>query len=289
MSFTILFIIIFGAALIVFIIFVIKATLAPKKIASLEALLKQGKYPQVSRLAKQMLTKDNRNVEIHFILAKSYIAQKKLEVALMELKKINNLGNYGGVCSEINFRKTIAGLFDNFGNSEEALTEYLLLTKLDPYEGDHFYKAGYHFEQRNKGGQAHKFYTKAIELSPHDPQAHFRMGYLLYRSKRITDAKVSLELSIKYDSSNYQAYFYLGKIYQEMKDYQSAISYYEKAQKDPSYRTKSIVSRGHCYLGIKNYGQAISEFERAINISSKKETANESTEILYARYFLYNV
>jgi len=282
MSLTIFLIIIVGAIIAVFITFLVKAVLAPKKLTSLDNMLKQGKYPQVSRLAKQMIAKDDRNVELHYILALSYIAQNKSEVALMELKKINNLGTFGGLCTETNFRKTIAELFDKFGNSEEALTEYLLLTKLEPYESDYFFKAGYHFELRNKGGQAHKFYMKAIELNPHDSNAHFRLGYILYRSKRYNDAKLELELSIKYDSSNYQSSYYLGKIYQEMKDFQGALKAFERAQKDPEFRIKSIVSSGHCYLAMKNYDQAASEFERAINMNKEEETQ----EILYARYFL---
>lgn len=282
MSLTIVLIIFFGALLVVFITFTVRAVLAPKKIHSLENLLKQGKYAQVSRVAKQVLVKDNRNVELHYILALSYIAQNKAELALMELKKINDLGNFGGICTEVKFRKTIAELFEKFGNSEEALTEYLLLTKLEPFEGDYFYKAGYHFEMRNKGGQAHKYYKKALELSPHDPNAHFRLGYILYRSKRYNDAKAELELAIKYDSSNYQASYYLGKIFQEMKDFQGALKSFERAQKDPTLRTKSIVSSGHCYLSMKNWNQAASEFERAISMSKE----DDSTDILYARYFL---
>ena len=283
MSITILLIIIFGALLVVLMVFIIKAVLAPKKLTSLDNMLKQGKYPQVSRMAKQMLAKDDRNVELHYILALSYIAQNKTEVALMELKKINNLGTFGGLCTETNFRKTIAEIFEKFGNSEEALTEYLLLTKLEPYESDFFYKTGYHFELRNKGGQAHKYYKKAIELNPHDSNAYFRLGYILFRSKRYNDSKVELEMSIKYDSSNYQASYYLGKIFQEMKDFQGALKSFERAQKDPSFRTKSIVSSGHCYLAMKNYNQAASEFERAINMTKEEEDSNE---ILYARYFL---
>lgn len=282
MSITIILIIIFGVFLAVLITFMIRAIIAPKKMTALENMLKQGKYPQVSRTAKQMLAKDNRNVELHYILALSYISENKSELALMELKKINDLGNFGGICTEVNFRKTIADLFEKFGNSEEALTEYLLLTKLEPYEGDHFYKAGYHFEMRNKGGQAHKYYKKALELNPHDSNAHFRMGYILFRSKRYNDAKVSLETAIKYDSSNYQASYYLGKIFQEMKDFQGALKSFERAQKDPEFRTKSIVSSGHCYLSLKNWDQAASEFERAINMTKDETTS----EILYARYFL---
>jgi len=282
MSITIILIIIFGAVLAVFITFMVKAIIAPKKLTSLENMLKQGKYPQVSRTAKQLLAKDNRNVELHYILALSYISQNKAELALMELKKINDLGNFGGICTEVKFRKTIADLFEKFGNSEEALTEYLLLTKLEPYEGDHFFKTGYHFEMRGKGGQAHKYYKKALELNPHDSNAHFRLGYILFRSKRYNDAKTSLETAIRYDSSNYQASYYLGKIFQEMKDFQGALKSFERAQKDPEFRTKSIVSSGHCYLAMKNYNQAASEFERAINMA-KDET---SSDILYARYFL---
>lgn len=282
MNLTIFLIIIFGAVLAVFISFMIKSVLAPKKLTSLDNMLKQGKYPQVSRLAKQMLAKDNRNVELHYMLSLSYIAQNKAELALMELKKINNLGNFGGLCSETNFRKTIAGIFEKFGNTEEALTEYLLLTKLQPYEGDFFFKTGYLFEQRNKGGQAHKYYKKAIELNPHDSNAHFRLGYILYRSKRYNDGKAEFEIAIKYDKANYQASYYLGKIYQEMKDFQGALSSFERSQKDPELRTKSIVSSGHSYLSMKNYNQAASEFERAINMSKEEN----SSEILYARYFL---
>ncbi len=282
MSLTIFLIIMVGAILVVFITFIIRGILAPKKLTSLDNMLKQGKYPQVSRLAKQMIAKDERNVELHYILSLSYIAQNKAELALMELKKINNLGNFGGLCSEVNFRKTIADLFERFGNTEEALTEYLLLTKLEPYEGDYFFKTGYHFEMRNKGGQAHKYYTKAIELNPHDANAHFRLGYILYRSKRYNDGKTELEMAIKYDNANYQASYYLGKIFQEMKDFQSALKSFERAQKDPAFRIKSIVSSGHCYLAMKNYDQAASEFERAINMSKE----DSSSEILYARYFL---
>jgi len=282
MSLTIFLIIIVGAILAVFITFMVRAIIAPKKLTALDNMLKQGKYPQVSRLAKQMIAKEERNVELHYILALSYIAQNKTELALMELKKINNLGSFGGLCSETNFRKTIAELFEKFGNSEEALTEYLLLTKLEPYEGDYFFKSGYHFEMRNKGGQAHKYYTKAIELNPHDANAHFRLGYILYRSKRYNDAKAGLESAIKYDNANYQASYYLGKIFQETKDFQSALKSFERAQKDPEFRIKSIVSSGHCYLAIKNYNQAASEFERAISMTKEED----STEILYARYFL---
>jgi tetratricopeptide (TPR) repeat protein len=260
----------------------IKTVLAPKKLTSLDNMLKQGKYPQVSRLAKQMIAKDERNVELHYILALSYIAQNKSELALMELKKINNLGNFGGLCSEVNFRKTIAQQFEKFGNTEEALTEYLLLTKLEPYEGDYHFKTGHLFEMRNKAGQAHKYYKKAIELNPHDSNAHFRLGYILYRSKRYNDAKTEFEIAIKYDNANYQASYYLGKIFQEMKDFQGALSSFERSQKDPTLRTKSIISSGHCYLAMKNYNQATSEFERAITMTKEVD----SSEILFARYFL---
>lgn len=282
MNLTILLIIIFGAILAVFITFMIRATIAPKKLTSLDNMLKQGKYPQVSRLAKQMIAKDQRNVELHYILSLAYIAQNKAELALMELKKINDFGNFGGLCSETKFRKTIAELFEKFGNNEEALTEYLLLTKLEPYEGDYFFKAGYLFELRNKAGQAHKFYKKAIELNPHDSNAHFRLGYILFRSKRYNDAKAELDISIKYDKSNYQASYYLGKIYQEIKDFQVALTSFERAQKDPELRIKSIVSSGHCHLAMKNFNQAASEFERAISMSKDVQT----NEILFARYFL---
>ena len=73
-----------GIALIVIIIFAFKALLSPKKILTLLSLVKQAKYPHAIRLAKQILAREPRNPEAHYLLGLAYNGDGKPELAAKE-------------------------------------------------------------------------------------------------------------------------------------------------------------------------------------------------------------
>ncbi len=282
MPLIIVLILIIGIAVAVITVFVMKSVLAPKKLATVANFQKQGKHTSAIRIAKQILEKEPRNAEAHYLLANSYKAELKSEIALMELKKVNELGSFGGYCKENEFRLIIAELYEQFNQPEEALKEYILLIKLMPTMGEYYFKAGKLFESRNKADKAAQYYRKAIQLTPRLSQAHFSLGYILTKSKKNVEAKAEFEEALKYKADLYAAHFYLGKLQKGNHDYIPALLSFEKASRDQDFKVKSLIERGACYMSLKSYDKAIIELERGIKLT----TNSSSPETLYARYFL---
>ncbi|MFP4179735.1 MAG: tetratricopeptide repeat protein [Spirochaetaceae bacterium] len=275
-------IVILGIGIGVFTYFLIRSIIAPKQIDTLFKQMEQGKSAAVARTAKQILTKQPRSVDAHYLLAKAYLNQDKPELALMELKTVNEIGIFEGHTKEAEFRKTIAELFQRFKQSDEALKEYLLLIKLEPSVAEHYFKAGELFEQRNRTDKAANFYRKTIELAPKHSMALYRLGYVLYRNKKPVEAKKYFEAALRADPENYKAHFYMGKILKENHDHVAALVSFEKAQRDQELKTRALIERGSCYMNMKDFEKASTELERAIKLSE----GDNSQEILYARYFL---
>ena len=275
-------IVLLGCIIGVVTIFIVKSVVAPKKLATLASYVKQSKTSNAIRVGKQILTKEPRNGEAHYLLGLAYIAEGKPELAIMEFKRVNQIGNFGSFCPEVEFREKSADLYEHFGQNEEALKEVLMLIKLQPSTAEFYYKAGTLFEKRNKAEKAVNYYRKTIELAPRHSNAHFRLGHILLRGKKSLEAKVELENSVKYDPSNYEAYFFLGRLQKENHDFTGALLSLERAQKDPDLKVKALVERGICYMQMNQNDKATTELERSIKLS-KDEAANEA---LYGRYFL---
>ena len=278
----VIFIIIFGIVIAAITVLILRSVIAPKKVANLSNLVKQGKTAAAIRMAKQIITKDPRNTEAHYYLGLAYIGENKNELALMEFQIVNQLGNFGGGCQEIPFRKRIAELYKHFNQPEEALKEYLLLIKLEPQEADYFYQAGMLFEKRDKSDKASNYFRKAIELNPKHSDSHYHLGYILYRNKKPVEAKVELETALKIQPDNYKAYYYVGKLLKDNHEYVPALTAFEKAQRDPEQKIKALVERGGCYMSMSSLDKAITELDRAVKLSASESTP----EALYARYFL---
>ncbi|RKX87684.1 MAG: restriction endonuclease [Spirochaetes bacterium] len=282
MPLIIVLVLIIGIAIAVITIFIMKSVLAPKKLATVANYQKQGKHLAAIRLVKQILLKEPRNAEAHYLLANSYLAENKAEIALMELKAVNQIGSFGGYCKENEFRLIIAELYEQFNQPEEALKEYVLLIKLMPTMGEYYYRAGKLFENRNKAEKAVQYYRKAIQLTPRLSKAHYSLGFILFRGKKNVEAKAEFEAALKYKADFYAAHFYLGKLQKGNHDYIPALLSFEKASRDQDFKVKSLVERGACYMSLKSFDKAIIELERGIKLTSNAA----SPETLYARYFL---
>ncbi len=275
-------IVIIGFVLAILTFFAYIVLFSPRRISTIEGLLKEGKLKQVIRLAKRILAKDPRNADAHYLLGLAFLQEKKLELALMEMKTVNQIGDFNGLCREIPFRKQIAELYWKFNQKDEALKEYLLLIKSQPAEADHYYKAGLLFSERGASDKSVSYYAKAIQLDSGHAQAHFQLGLLFYRQKKHVEARKELDTAMKIDADNAEASYYLGKLLKDGHDYAAALSAFEKAQKDPALKQKVLVERGACYMSMNNIDRAIGELERSVKIST-----NEADSVtLYARYFL---
>ncbi len=274
---------IFASVVIVFLIRLLVVRSKPRRVETVKEFLDQGKVNKAIQRAKQILAKNSRNGDAHYLLAKAYIMDSKKELAFMEYKAVEQISIFSDICPEAQFRKEVASLYLEFGEQEEALKEFILLIKLEPDDGYSHYQAGKLFEQRNNSKKAVSYYKKAIELTPEFPEALNAYGKSMYRARFLVEAKDSFLKAIQYKPDFPQAYLYLGRVYKDTKNYTNALVAFERALNDPEVKVSALIERGICFLSMKNYGQAQNELERAIRLADNEVEANE---ILLARYNL---
>jgi tetratricopeptide (TPR) repeat protein len=264
--------------------FVFKLVLSPRRVEALGTLIKQGKTQAAISAARRLIAKDSKNAEARYYLGLAYHAEKKDEDAYREFKFLNQLSIQGKLIPEIDYRQTLAQLYEAHGEGEEALKEYLLLIKLAPKRGEFYLRAGKLFGGRGKGDTAREYLQKAAELSPKDGNVYYELGLLCYKEKRAPEAKAALERALRLQREGEQGrtWFYLGKLQKDVKDYGGAQSSFERAARDPEFRLRALVERGGCFMAQNDMRQAIQDLERAAGVI-KDEGSNDS---LYARYFL---
>ena len=126
-----------------------KSVISPKKLDAVPKLLKQGKYPQAIKISKQIIAKDSKNYLAHYYLGKAYIKDNRPELAIIEYKTVDENALFGEGIDEVPFRKEYANLLLKFNQQNEALKNFLLLTKQSPNDPDNYFQAGQIYEQQN--------------------------------------------------------------------------------------------------------------------------------------------
>lgn len=279
---TVIIISILVAVIIITAIILVKTIATPKKVGSIQRLIKDGKLSLAEKTAKSLLAKNDRDFVTHYWLGKTYLAEKKQDLAYAEFKIVNENALFNGDIPEKEFRKDMAELYTKFNDTQSALKEYLLLTKLDPQNADHCYNAGHIYEITGDLNMAKGFYQKAITIDKRYSKAHTALGAMLFRGKKFSEAKKEFETALKINPNAVSNYYYLGKILKENKDYSNAIKTLEKAERDQEFRQKALIEKGSCYMMVDHIDNAIAEYSRAIQ-NAKSEGSQET---LYARYFL---
>ncbi len=254
----------------------------PKKIGSIDRLIKSGKAQQAQRVAKAVLSKNPNDYEAHYWLGEAYLADNKPELAFMEYKTVNRNAVFNGSIPELAFRRNMSKLYAKYNQSEEALKEYLLLTKLDPKSADNFYQAGKLYEQLNQLSPALGFYQKSLQLDKRNDKAHAAVGSIYMKMKQYPDAMKEITTAIKMSPETYSNYYYLGKIYKDTKEYPQAIKAFEQAIRDSEMRQRALIERGSCYMLVDQVDNAIADYDHAIKVAKNES----SQETLFARYFL---
>ena len=263
-------------------VFVVKSLATPKKIDAINKLIKQQKYSAAQKAAKSLIAKDPRDYHAHYYLGKAYLADRKNELALMEFKSVAANALFDAQLPEAEFRKQLSQLYLKFNQLDDALKEFLLLTKLEPTNAEHFYNCAKIYEQQNNAESALGFYQKAIKFNKKHVKAWSGMGMILFRAKQFNDAKKAIDYALKLSPETFSTYYYLGKIQKENKEYPAAVKSFEKSCRDPEFKQRSLLERGSCYMMAGATDNAQLEFEKAVK-AGKDEKAQET---LYARYFL---
>ena len=271
-----------AVVIISLVIVIVKAFVSPKKIDAIPRLIKQGKTTNAIKLAKQILAKDQKNYLAHYYLGKAYVKESRTELAIIEYKNVNENALFGEGLDELNFRREYSQLLLKYNQQNEALKNFLLLTKLDPQNADNFFQVGQIYEQQNRYDIALGFMQKCAMLDKKHAKAHAEIGLMLYRTKQFGEAKKEIDMAIRLSPETYSSYYYIGKILKDGKDIQGAIKAFEKAQRDQDVKQKAIIEHGSCYMMANRLDNAIVDFQRAIELDKD----NSMPETIYARYFL---
>jgi tetratricopeptide (TPR) repeat protein len=265
-----------------FLAFFIIRGILPKSAEQSANFANRNETLKAIRAAKAAIEKDPQNAEAHYLLGKAFLADKRDEQAFREYKSANRLGISGKNIPETSFRETIAALYYQFHEPEEALKEYIALIKLYPENPEYYFHAGKIFATRNRSDLSEQYLRKSVSLNPKETRYHFELGMLYYLAKRIKEASTEFEAVLKLNPNDAHALLYMGKILKDAKDYAGAIPYLEKAAHDQEYKLRSVIELGSCYISLKMTDKAIPELERAVNLITKESDVDS----LYARYFL---
>ena len=271
-----------AVVIISLVIIIVKTIVSPKKIDAIPRLIKQGKTTNAIKIAKQILAKDQKNYLAHYYLGKAYVKENRTELAIIEYKNVNENALFGEDLNELTFRREYSQLLLKYNQQNEALKNFLLLTKLDPQNADNFFQVGQIYEQQNRYDIALGFMQKCAMLDKKHARAHAEIGLMLYRTKQFNEAKKEIDMAIRLSPETYSSYYYLGKILKDAKDIQGAIKAFEKAQRDQDVKQKAIIEHGSCFMMANRYDNAIVDFQRAIELDKE----NSMPETIYARYFL---
>jgi tetratricopeptide (TPR) repeat protein len=272
-------VLVFGGV-ILFLVFMLSRLLAPRKINVLRTLMKNQNYRQAVKVAKDILSRDNANIEAHYYLAECYQVEGKDELALIEYKAADKIGIYNRYVSEIELRQKLAELYDKFENYDESLKEYILLSNKYPDDYTFHHKIGELFEKKDSREQAVSYYQRALKLNPGFTQSMLNLGMIYYETRKLADAAELLENALKKNSSNYKAHLYLGLIRKEENNPAGALKHLETASRDKKLKVRALMERGKVHMASGKYENAVIELERALK-NCPEEKLNIQLNIRY--------
>lgn len=262
--------------------FIARSIMSPHKLDNVPRLIKSGKTTAAIKLCKQIISKEPKNYQAHYYLGKAYLKENRTELAILEYKTVNDNALFGQGIEELPFRKEYAQILLEHNQQNDALQNFLLLTKMEPNNAENFFQTGRIYELQNRYDIALGFMQKAAMIDKKHAKAHAEIGLMLYRTKQYEAAKKEIDTAIKLSPETYSSYYYLGKILKDQKDLNSAIKAFEKAQRDPEVRQKALIEHGSCFMVANRYDNAAMDFQRAIDLDKN----NSNPETLFARYFL---
>ncbi len=272
-----LFIIIFG--MIVW--YVLQTFVLPRRIDEIAQMIEAGQTKQAIKKLIDILQKDDRNSYAHYLLADAYVRENNQKLATVEYRQVLKYGKYNEKVNEIDVRSRLAKLYLEQGLLEDAKSEYLILTKIEPDNFQHFFELGTIYFRANAMDRATIFFKKSVSLNPRHEQSHYYLGQIYYQNNLYPDAKQSFLESIKIEPSNYRAHYFLGLVLRQMSDFEWAIKEFDVAQKSEDLKVKCFLAKGSCHMQKGMIPKAIMEFERGLKFARK----GSDTE-LGLRYYL---
>ncbi len=274
-----------GLGLIYFIVMMVKGAANPRKLRSIKNLIESGNARTAMRQAKSLLSRNERNIDAHWLLGESYRAENRSELAVVEYKYIIHSKRFTTIAPERKVRERLGEAYLRLGQLDEAQKEFILLSKIDPNNYEIYYKIAKLFEERDYTDAALANYRKVISINPGHGPSHLRLGVIYFKKSAKNEAQQEFKLALKQDPGNAEPYYYLGKIARTSGDRNKAFELFEKALHDQELRQRVHLERANLFVLEKEYDEAINELLKALNLGDKDVAAVMAVRYLLARCY----
>ena len=274
-----------GAGLIYFIVMIVRNTVNPRKIGSIERLIESGNIKSALRQVKSLLARNERNIDAHWLLGECYRHENRPELALVEYKYIITAARFTHGVSERKVRERLGEMYLQLGQLDEAQKEFILLSKIDPDNYELYFEIARLFEERDYTDSALSHYRKVIGINPSYAPAHFRLGVIYFNKNALKEAGQELQVAVKIDQDNYAPYFYLGKISRITGDRNRALALFDKALHDRELRQRSYLEKANIFVAEKAYEDAIDDLLKAVELGEKDVPVIMTVRNLLARCY----
>ncbi|MBN2161277.1 MAG: tetratricopeptide repeat protein [Spirochaetes bacterium] len=281
MIFTYIIVFLFIILLAMIVMYVLNTFVIPRRIDEIAQMIETGQIKLAIKKLTDLLEKDDRNSYAHFLLAEAQLKDNNPKFAIVEFRQVLKYGKYNEKFSEVDVRSRLAKLYLDQGQIEDAKSEFLILTKLEPDNFKNFFELGSIYFRSNALDRATVFFKKSISLNPRDEQSLYYLGQIYYQNNLYSDAKQAFLEAIKADPTNYRAHYFLGLVLRQIQDYEWAIKEFEIAQKSEELKVKCFLAKGSCHMQKGMIPKAMMEFERGLKFARK----GSDTE-LGLRYYL---
>ncbi len=223
-----------------------------------KVLFKEKRYEDAIKACKDLLLIDGNSFAALKLIAKSFLALKKIDEARIYFNKILNLnpsdfevikdlGNSYQTDGDIDkakeyYRKSISindsyapalcnlGSIElNYGNKEEALTLLLRATQSDPKLSTAWSNLANVYIYFDKKEESKIACRRAIDLNPKLFKSHFLLANILITQNNPNEAAPHLRKTIELNPDFPQAYFNLGSVLNDLGEFKEAENYIRKS------------------------------------------------------------
>jgi len=265
-----------------FIFYVFKTYILPKKVDELAQMIESGAASLALKKLQVLAEENDRNPYLHFLLGEAHNKMNNSQEAIMEYKQaLRYLESDPRVKEEV-VRKKLAYQYLDARNYNEAKKEFLILTKLNPNEPENFYQVGVLFENAGMSEKALPYFMQTVKLKPNHEEANYHIGIINYNFKNIRDSKNALTETLKTNPKHYGAHYYLGQCLRNQKDLEWAIKEFDQAAKEDAWKSRAYLGKGICLFEKEAYAKAIDELEKGLIQPNNSQDIKLSTQYMIA-------
>jgi len=254
-----------------FIFFYFKVFLNPRKLKKIRDQINRGDTRNAIRRLRTIIISKGGSIDAHFLLAEGYKVEGNVQMAVVEYRYCLKAGKKPLLTSEEEIRDGLVECYLKLNKVDEALTELLLLSNIDPKNYRYLFQIAKIFFRKGSLEQAVIYLDRTIKVNPTHAESLSYLGMIMYHTNQIREAVLYLTKAIKCNPKNYKAYYYLGRVYRDGRDLPMAITYFTASQRSSEYKIRAFLQKGNCYREMREIENAIDEYKKGMASATSKD------------------